>query len=109
MVLAMSSLPVPVSPWISTAESDGATVRKRLQTLRMTWLWPTIARLVSAWFGATRVFESAAMALYYPDYGSRENYRRPENGVGNLSFSGVWGLTGVLGNFEHAAPDRDGH
>src|SRR5271170_1746111 len=38
----MSSLPVPVSPWISTAESVGATMRTAFKACRMPWLVPII-------------------------------------------------------------------
>lgn len=40
IALARSSFPVPVSPWIRTAESVRATIWTEYQTLRNSWLEP---------------------------------------------------------------------
>ena len=43
MARATSSLPVPLSPWMSTVVSLGATVRMLSSTRCMGGLWPTIS------------------------------------------------------------------
>ena len=45
--LAISSLPVPFSPWMSTLALLGATASTSSNSSRITWLWPTMAPMPS--------------------------------------------------------------
>src|ERR1700722_300612 len=130
----MSSLPVPVSPWISTAESVGATMRTAFNAWRMPRLEPISWCSVS---GACRrgvniVVANVAMIstnlLIWFRYsslcgnmaGESSRYRRflcyhcrrrrgyLDGGIKKQHKPLRLGPTGALGNDNFATPEQDG-